>query len=136
MAIDQSTVDTILERTELERIGINRLLKEVGVDRRDWCKFLAASPDVTAQYARAKQRQIEGMIDNISALEDEAAAAIAACDPTTANATVAFYKLKVDNLKWIACHLVPKTWSDRLTVEADNTLNICISNSSGKKVDI
>ena len=136
MVIDDKIFEQVLERVECSDAGLDATLKTIGVDRRDWCKFLAADATLAARYASAKQRQIERKIDSIAALEEEAQLAIQACDPKIANATASVYKMRVDNLKWLASKLAPKIYGDRLAVETDNTLNICISNADGKRIDV
>jgi hypothetical protein len=97
---------------------------------------LAAAPELTAKYARAKQAQIERSIDNMHLVELEGMQAIQACDPKIANAMASMYKLKVDNLRWIASKLAPKIYGDKIAVDLDNTLNISISSKDGKSLSI
>jgi hypothetical protein len=136
MVITENIFEKVLESVECSDVGLDTTLKTIGVDRRDWCKFLAAAPELTARYARAKQAQIERSIDNMHLVELEGMQAIQACDPKIANAMASMYKLKVDNLRWIASKLAPKIYGDKIAVDLDNTLNISISSKDGKSLSI
>ena len=54
-------------------------------------------------------------------LENECLMAVeTAEDSRKANAIVQAYKLKIDNLKWIASKLKPKTYGDKLDITSNN----------------
>ena len=136
MAIAEKDFKILLERTSSEDLGLDILLKDQHVSSQRWHETLAAESQKAQDYAAAKQRQILRKIDSIAALEEEAQLAIQACDPKIANAMASVYKMRIDNLKWLASKLEPKIYGDKLAVETDNTLNICISNANGKRIDV
>ena len=69
------------------------------------------------QYARAKESQIEAMIDEMQDVEEECLQAVDCVDdPKKANALVQAYRLKLDNLKWIASKLKAKKYGDKIDI--------------------
>ena len=69
------------------------------------------------QYVRAKESQIEAMIDEMQDVEEECLQAVECIeDPKKANALVQAYRLKLDNLKWIASKLKAKKYGDKVDI--------------------
>jgi hypothetical protein len=69
---------------------------------RDWCE----APELSAQYARARER---GVLSRAEQISDLAASA------TPENVQVV--KLQVETLKWEACKLLPKIYGERQQIE-------------------
>lgn len=71
------------------------------------------------QYTRAKSQQaeltVEEMLDTIN--ECDRLLNDPNTDNKTKNALVNLTKVKCDNIKWIACKLLPKVYGDKITNE-------------------
>ena len=61
------------------------------------------------------------MIDEMQDVEEECLQAVDCVDdPKKANALVQAYRLKLDNLKWIASKLKAKKYGDKLDITSNN----------------
>ena len=98
--------------------------------------FLSAKFENELQYAQAKEKQIEGFLEEIHALEDQMQAEIRTCEPKIANAVATGYRTRIDNLKWIASKLKPKKYGERLNVDQDTNLHITMQDDKGKTLDV
>jgi len=63
-------------------------------------KWLAKHDYFNQQYVRAKQKQVEPLVDSMLDIVEE-------------DADVQRAKLKVDTYKWLACKLVPKLYGQK-----------------------
>lgn len=86
--------------------------------------WLKNNEDFSEQYARAKQAQIELLIDEILEISDDASNDCVVNEqgtPVFSNAVVTRAKLQIDTRKWLACKLLPKVYGNKL--ESTHTLN-------------
>lgn len=75
-------------------------------------------------YARAKDSQVEILVDEIIEISDFTANDTIETDkgPIPDNEWIARSRLRVDSRKWIAAKLMPKKYGDRLEVDLNNKI--------------
>lgn len=117
MTIPSATLDRLVEA-----IGtgtpVRRALEAEKVSPGSFYALLAADTSAAERYARAKERAIEAIADELRHLQD-------AEPPKTAtqfgmkvdNGWVQWQKNRVDLLKWLLAKLAPKKYGDRVELE-------------------
>ncbi len=66
------------------------------------------------QYVRAKEEAADALTDELQDIGDRAIEHAEEADFKASNAVVSAYKLKADNIKWVASKLKPKKYGDKL----------------------
>lgn len=121
MIYDKQIADKILNQIELTNKSIVTICKKnKKFPSYDTIyKWIRENKEFAENYARAKQAQAEKLMDQIHDEEDKLEKLVLddEIDPKTKNALVQTYRLKIDNLKWILCKLLPKKYGDRQQIE-------------------
>lgn len=114
--IDKDIFNLLIKELETSDKGIFSLCKDNNISYKSYQDYLRNNENESQiNYARAKEEQIEFQLEKIHDLENELDERIKTEeDPRKCNAIVQTYKLKIDNLKWIASKLKPKKYGDRL----------------------
>ncbi len=106
-------------------------------------RWLAARPDFSDQYARAREVQAETMADDILQIADDGANDTYVDEngnKRTDHDVIARSKLRVDARKWLASKMAPKRYGDKVDVnhggQADNPLSVLLQQVSGKALPI
>lgn len=118
----------ILETVASAQVGLRQLC----VDNPHWpaakniMKWKREHPEFGARYARAKQDQIELIIDDVLEIaDDKSQDRITKLDAEGNEYTVCNHefiqrsRVRIDTRKWLAAKLLPKLYGDRLIVEKD-----------------
>jgi molybdenum-dependent DNA-binding transcriptional regulator ModE len=97
-------------------ISVNKACKQIGISKKSFYEYLVIiGKQAENRYAHAKEQQTETMVEELQDLEEECIQKLETIeDPKKANATVQAYKLKMDNVKWIASKLKAKKYGDKL----------------------
>lgn len=93
------------------KLSITNICKKNGASESDFRKNLADEKNKN-RYASARANKYRNALDAIHDLEDEMIGAVQECDCKCSNAVATAYKIKIDNLKWIASKLMPKEYGD------------------------
>jgi hypothetical protein len=104
-------------------LSLRKCCIQIGLDPARFLRAVDADPDLSKQYARARQALLDKMADEILELAD---APVPVLDNgATDNALVRQRQLQVDTRKWFLSKLAPKVYGDRLNVEvSDNRISI------------
>lgn len=88
-------------------------------DKSNVFKWLANNKDFRDQYTRAKEESADALTEDLQDIGDKAIEHAEDADPKASNAVVSAYKLKADNIKWVASKLKPKKYGDKLDLTSD-----------------
>lgn len=115
----QDKVDAILARVSGHE-SLRAICADMGVPVSTFLGWVADSPELSEQYARAKRAQAELLALEIVQIADEVEvqAQYKGEDVTldlSANA-IARNRLRVDARKWVASKLLPKVYGDKLAI--------------------
>lgn len=83
-------------------------------DKAQVFRWLAKYPDFRDKYALASEERTESQKEVLDDIGDNAIYESKVVDPKAANAVVAAWKLKADNLKWTMSKMKPKKYGDGL----------------------
>jgi hypothetical protein len=124
--ISEEVFNSICELIEDTDIGTDKACVKHKVSSRSFREYLRIVGDsAELKYARAKSNQIDTLLDQMADLESQCMEEVRQIDdPKRANAIVQAYKIRVDNLKWIASKLKPKKYGDKLTLDGDVGIKI------------
>lgn len=84
--------------------------------------WLRRDEELDKQYARAKNEQVEKLVEQIIDIADDDSLDMAFNDegkPFVDHEHIARSKLRVDTRKWIASKLKPKKYGDKTTISGD-----------------
>lgn len=108
-------------------------------------RWLAAHPEFSDMYARAREEQAETLADEIIAIADETYDDVMVGEDGKERCNTEFIqrsKLRVDARKWVASKLKPKKYGDRISqeisganggpVETVTRIEIVAPNDNGK----
>lgn len=99
-------------------ISVNRACKQINISKRSFYEYIEiVGKSAENRYTHAKEQQIEHMVDELQDIETECLQKVETIeDPKKANALVQTYKLKMDNVKWIASKLKAKKYGDKVDI--------------------
>ena len=117
--ITKEQFELVIEHISTSHKSLKNICKDLGLNFNALWKKIHSSKIADKQYTRAKSQQaeltVEEMLDTINKcdklINDPDT------DNKTKNAIVNLTKVKCDNIKWIACKLLPKVYGDRITNE-------------------
>lgn len=108
----------------LRRIADGASLRSILLDEgmpssRTFYKWIDASPEFAAQYARAREDQADYYADEIKDIADEEPPTIQdregeAVGVRMDSAFVAWQRLRIDSRKWVASKLKPKSYGEKI----------------------
>ena len=108
--------------------GVNIICKSFGVSQHDFYTIKSASPENLEKYARAKESQVEPLLNQITVLQDEMFAAIHnEEDPRKCNAIQSAYREKIRHIEWVIAKLLPKKYGDKIDINADIKGDLLVS---------
>lgn len=114
-ALAQAVVDCMVS----EGLSLRKASLKIGLDAARFLRAVDADPELSKQYARARQALVDKMADEILELAD---APVPVLDNgATDNALVRQRQLQVDTRKWFLSKLAPKVYGDRLDVQVTDT---------------
>ena len=120
-----------------EGLSLRKACIKTGLDPARFLRAVDADPDLSKQYARARQALLDKMADEILELAD---APVPVLDNgATDNALVRQRQLQVDTRKWFLSKLAPKVYGDRLDVSvSDNRISIAsaLAAAQSRLVDV
>lgn len=119
--ITEQQFNQICEQIESSQTGLLQCCKSAHISQQSFYQYIKKIGDSAKErYARAKESQIDNLVDQMEVLENACLTAVeTAEDSRIANAIVQAYRLKIDNLKWIASKLKPKTYGDKLDITSN-----------------
>lgn len=91
-------------------------------------EWIATIPEFREMYVKAKQDQVESMVNTILDISDE-------CREDSA-AAVAKAKLQVDTRKWLAGKLVPRLYGDKYKADDIPSVNDLTEEQKAEVVEI
>ncbi len=101
-------------------LSLRQIAKEYGCGATTLYDNLVKTPELTEQYARAKEVQAETLADEIVQIADDGQNDTYKDDEgneTTNHDVIARSRLRVDARKWVAAKLLPKKYGDKVTNE-------------------
>src|SRR6476620_379009 len=115
--------------TICRRISLGESLVSVTNDPEMPCRtavydWISERHEFADKYARARQAQAEGYIDEIISISD----GVAGC---TDSAVVNAARLAIDTRKWVASKLLPKKYGDKIGIDSTGSLTIKIVHGLG-----
>lgn len=122
----QRIVDMVCEVTASTDKGLDKICKAFQKDILDFPtegairKWLRADEELSTQYARAKEDQIEKLVEQIIDISDDDSLDMSFKEdgtPYVNTEHIQRSKLRVDSRKWIASKLKPKKYGDKITQE-------------------
>lgn len=140
----QRIVGMVCEVTTVSSQGMDRICKAFKTNNPDFPdettirRWFKENEELAKQYARAKEDQIEKLVEEIIDISDDSSLDIAFNDdgkPFVDHEHIARSKLRVDSRKWIASKLKPKKYGDKLELAGDpqNPLTINVVKFSDSK---
>lgn len=100
--------------------SIPAICKQFKVSTTHFYALMNSSNDNIKRYARAKELQVEPMLNEIRELQDDCMKDIRNMDdPRKCNAIQSAYREKIRHIEWIISKLLPKRYGDK--IEVDNT---------------
>lgn len=131
MAADTPTADQrrILLYVAAELAHSDRSLRsicrdaQVGVSPQTIIRWCDTHPELAEHYARAKEQQADYLAEQILEIADDSSQDYKTIERDGEMIEVVDHehiqrsKLRVDTRKWIAAHLRPKRWGEKLEVE-------------------
>lgn len=94
-------------------------------------RWLAKHEEFREMYARAKEQQIEVLVDEMIAIADDCRRDVEVRTDkngneyeVTNNEVVQRAKLMIDTRKWLAAKLMPRKYGDRQTIEHEGNITI------------
>jgi len=140
-------VDKIFSELANTTKGLAKICKENNISCPKFREFIVCNTEVGNKYTHARTLQIENMEEQVMALGDELALAMAGkgidpdtnevvvIDPQMASAHVSLCRVRIDALKWILSKLAPKKYGDKLDVTSDNKpVNVALSVADAKAI--
>jgi uncharacterized protein involved in tolerance to divalent cations len=114
--ISEEQFNEIIEQISETVDSVDTICKEMGISNRSFYQYKKKIGEQAEQkYARAKAAQADNLINKINQLHKDMHEAIAIEeDAKKCNAIVQAYKCEIDNYKWLASKLIPKTYGDKL----------------------
>lgn len=119
--ISKEQFEDICNEIETTEIGLLQCCIKNGISQQSFYNYMKIiGSEAKERYVRAKEEQIDNLVDQIAQIEADCMQAIETTeDPKKANALVNAYKLKCDNLKWIASKLKAKKYGDKIDITTD-----------------
>lgn len=110
--------ESICRQVETTSDGVNTACSDHKVSIRSFYEYKRAIGETAEnRYARAKESQVDSIVDQIDEIEKQAEIELKSIsDPKIAHAMMALYRLKIDDRKWLASKLKPKRYGDRLDI--------------------
>lgn len=123
--LNNEIFEKFCEQIEFRPVSSLKILKEMHISCQELNDWLNGDANHATRYARAKEKQIEALVDEMSELEDKCLSEVKNIDnPKIANALVQAYKIKIDNIKWLASKLKAKKFGDKLAVDHSGGLSV------------
>jgi cyanate lyase len=139
LAVDDRSVlaQAVIDAMASQGLSLRKCCIQIGLDPARFLRAVDADPDLSKQYARARQALLDKMADEILELAD---APVPVLDNgATDNALVRQRQLQVDTRKWFLSKLAPKVYGDRLDVQvSDNRISIAgaLAAAQSRLVDV
>lgn len=117
---EQEVFDAVCDDIACERKALGEILKKHALSPSTFFRWMAASPSMQENYARAKEVQAELMVEDILAIADDGRNDTFLDDKgnvRTDAEVVNRSRLRVDSRKWLASKLLPKKYGDRSEVD-------------------
>jgi len=143
----EEIVDKIFSELANTTKGLAKICKENNISAPKFREWIVADKETGNKYAHARSLQIENMEEQVMALGDELALAMAGkaidsdtgdtviIDAQMASAHVSLCRVRIDSLKWILSKLAPKKYGDKLDVTSDNKpVNVALSVADAKAI--
>ena len=112
--IDQQMIDLAAQVTA-DGGDQRKVAEKLGVSRATIQKWLAGNEEFSRAHCKAKMAYAESLVESLMV---EAKLPLPD-DPKMANAEIQRRRLCADNIKWIACKLIPKTYGDKIDVSGE-----------------
>ena len=119
--ITEETFNTIIEQISETVDSVDKICKEMGISNRSFYQYKKIVGEQAEQrYTRAKAAQADNLINKINQLHEDMHKAIELQeDAKKCNAIVQAYRCEIDNYKWLASKLIPKTYGDKVDITTD-----------------
>lgn len=117
MALDTDKAQAVLEEMRKGQ-SMRASCVVVGVPNSTFLAWVALSPELAEQYARARDSMIDAIADETMNIADE----FPLTHPETGaidSGAVAHQRLRVDTRRWLLSKLAPKRYGDRVEVAGD-----------------
>ena len=114
--ITENQFNEIIEQISETVDSVDTICQQMKISNRSFYQYKKIIGEQAEQkYARAKASQADNLINKINQLHTDMHQAIDACnDSKKCNAIVQAYRCEIDNYKWLASKLIPKTYGDRV----------------------
>jgi hypothetical protein len=124
--ISEDQFNYICNQIETTDKGIVSICKVINISQDSFYKFMEITGELSKErYARAKENQIEIILDSIIDLNDKCLEEIRTIDdPKRCNAIQSAYREQIRHKEWIASKLKAKKYGDKLTLDGDLDLKI------------
>ena len=101
-----------------ELLSLRQSCQSVGIATSTFVLWCSQDPDLSEQYAKAREALIDGIADDILTIADEDPGIVITSGATDSGA-VAHQRLRVDTRKWLLSKLAPKRYGDRVEIAGD-----------------
>ena len=113
------TPSQINEMHDLTAVGKTRadIAKALGVSRATIGNWITRDDEFRDKHKTGKMAYAEKLVEDLMGEADKPLPS----NPKMASAEIQRRRLKADNIKWIACKLIPNTYGDRVDVSGEVT---------------
>lgn len=125
MSVTQEMFDKCCEITAESSKSLSSVCKEVGCTYGAMRWFIDNNAEATAKYARAKESQADFLAEEMLDIADDSSddeMIIKTKNGSIVKENKEFVnrsRLKIDTRKWIAEHLKPKKWGQKIDITSD-----------------
>jgi len=130
-------IAAILHDIESSTASTKAICAKNDISRSEWLLWLSKDEELSDRYARAKDKQLELMADEILDISDESSEDDIFIEEETKEGKsarralnhefVQRSKLRVDSRKWLLSKLKPKKYGDKLGVEHSGGVNVNVT---------
>lgn len=110
-----------LEFIAFETLSVSSACEKVGLPRRVFWHLVSSDDKNGELYMRARSIRASQRVEEINKLEQEMSEVARKCDPRRANALIQAYKMRIDNVKWLASKENSRHYGDKVEVNANVT---------------
>ncbi len=112
--------ESVCDEIQSTSDGISTICDRLSISTSEFYLRLNSSDDYSKRYARAKELQVEPLLNDIRRLQMECIEEIRGMeDPRKCNAIQSAYREQIRHIEWVISKLLPKKYGDKL--EVDNT---------------
>lgn len=121
VALISDKFEDVCKRLETSEHGLLKVCKTVGVSYDTFLSEVKSNPNAEIRYARAKEQQVETLLEQISDLQEQCLNEIRNIeDPKRCNAIQSAYREQIRHIEWIASKLKAIKYGDKIDITTDN----------------